>query len=150
LLGAIFAIVWIFFPALLDPGCVVLLAHSRADVKISLPPYCVEKADVPGDAATNYFEREHKSRGLVHHSWILCDVPREPATRTISATLGPQWLPSYVPSAFQYRRAVVIFPFAQPLPAGTSRIIGEVCLVSWRRYISQIAGQCNHKFALWK
>jgi hypothetical protein len=149
-LGIVSAMIWIFFPALLEPSCAMLLFQSGEHVAIHLPSNCAERADLPIDATISYFEQERKSRGLVQHSWILCDGPLQPATEKITATLGRQWLATYKPSAFQYRRMVIIFPFAQPMPTGSSRIVGEICLVPWRHYVSQIAGECNGKFAIWK
>jgi hypothetical protein len=28
--------------------------------------------------------------------------------------------------------------------------VAEVCLMPWRKYISQIVGQCDGKFTVWK
>jgi hypothetical protein len=51
--------------------------------------------------------------------------------------------------AYQFRRTVIILPYAQPVPKGSS-VVAEVCLMPWRKYISQIVGQCNGKFTVWK
>lgn len=58
-------------------------------------------------------------------------------------------MPSYAPRTYQFRRTVIILPYAQSVPKG-STVVAEVCLMPWRRYVSQIAGQCAGKFAAWK
>jgi hypothetical protein len=59
------------------------------------------------------------------------------------------WLPSYVPGTYQFRRTVIIVPYAQPTPQ-RSPVIAEVCLMPWGKYFSQLAGQCNGKYKVWR
>jgi len=59
------------------------------------------------------------------------------------------WLPSYVPGTYEFRRTVIIVPYRQPAPQG-SPVIAEICLMPWRRYVSQIIGQCDGKYSVWR
>jgi len=44
---------------------------------------------------------------------------------------------------------MVILPYGQSA-LGESPVAAEVCLIPKQGYASQIAGQCDGKFALWK
>ena len=140
---------WSSYPVLLHPRCAPLLVRSGRDVTISLPADCVQTAQVPSDNMTTYFENERNRRGLILKSWVVCQTPSRAPTREFTFTRDSRWLPSYVPDTYQFRRTVIILPYAQPVPEGSS-VVAEVCLMPWRRYISQIAGECDGKFSVWK
>lgn len=137
----------ILFPLSPDPTCASLLARSEEEVHISLPANCDRSRNVASDSMVEYFEHERSSRGLIPHEWITCkDAP----AGGFSFMSDPHWLPSYVPGTYQYRRTVIIVPYGpHPILQGP-RVVGEVCLMPWRRYIRQIAGQCDGKFSVWK
>jgi hypothetical protein len=144
-----FVLLLILYPLLMHPRCGVLLAHSVSDVLIPLPAGCAQTASVPSDERMRYFENERSRRGLIFKSWVICQTQTQTSKLDVLYTHDPHWLPSYVPATYQFRRAVIILPYAQPVPEG-SFVIAEVCLMPWRRYISQIAGECDSKFSVWK
>ncbi len=139
---------WISFPVWPpDPRCALLLASSQADEEITLPATCTLTANVGSDEMVKYLDQEREQRGLVFKRWITC---QEHAERTaFSFEHDPRWLPSYKPRAYQFRRTVVILPYAEPIPKG-SPVVAEICLMPRRRFASLIEGQCNGKFAVWK
>ena len=61
----------------------------------------------------------------------------------------PRWLPSYVPGAYQFRRTIIVVPIGPATPQ-RSHIVAEVCLMPWRKYLSQVVGVCKGKYAVWK
>jgi hypothetical protein len=147
--GALALTVFIFFPTLPDPKCAALLAQSESDVTIPLPGNCIQTKEVLPDNMVKYLENERKRRGLIFKQWITCKTPDQTANPRFPFERDPRWLPSYVPGTYQFRRTVVILPYALPVPQG-SPVVAEVCLMPWRRYVSQIAGQCDGKFSVWK
>jgi len=143
-------IFWIFFPHWPpDPRCAPLLAISEQDLAIPLPTNCTESTEVPPDAMVTYLENERKQRGLVFKKWIVCKSLGAASKPRFDFEHDPLWLPSYRPLSYQFRRTVVILPYAQSVPE-ESPVAAEVCLMPKRKYASQIAGQCDGKFALWK
>jgi hypothetical protein len=139
---------WVFFPLRPpDPRCVALLATSGQSVQVPIPSNCVETDAVPEDAVVRYLENERKQRGLIFKSWIRCKPSSETAASAFDFARDPRWLPSYKPLCYQFRRTIVILPYAQPQE---SPVAAEVCLTPKPRYLSQIAGQCDGKFAVWK
>jgi len=93
-----------------------------------------------------YLERERLARKLIFKEWIACQgVPVSGSTFADD----PRWLPSYVPGAFQFRRTVIIVPYARSVPQG-SEVVAEVCLMSWRKYLRQIAWEDDGKFSVWE
>lgn len=140
---------WISYPVLLHPRCTSLLARSGSDVTISLPADCAQEAQVPSDRMTKYFEDERIRRGLIFKNWIVCKTSSQTPTREFTFSQDSRWLPSYIPDTYQFRRTVIVLPYAQPVPEGSS-VVAEVCLMPWRKYISQVAGECDGKFSVWK
>ena len=138
--------VLILFPSLPDPTCASLIVRSEKEISIPLPANCARVSAVDPDSMVEYLEDERSRRGLTFGQWIVC---KETTTGGFAFMDNPSWLPSYVPGTYQYRRTVVIVPYAQPIPKG-SKVVGEVCLTPWWKYIRQIAGQCNGKFSAWK
>jgi len=138
--------VLILFPSLPDPTCASLLARSKEEVDIPLPANCVRSHNVASDDMVKYLDHERNGRGLLFHEWITC---REVPAGGFAFMNDPHWLPSYVPGTYQFRRTVIIVPYAQPIPQG-SPVVAEVCLMPWRRYIRQVAGQCDRKFSVWR
>jgi len=132
-----------------DPRCITLLAHPDGDVAVPMPANCFLTNDAPADQAVKYFENERKQRGLIFKAWILCKPSGKPQTTQFALTNDPHWLPSYVPGAYQYRQTVILLRFV-PTTIQESTVAGEVCLMPKRRYASQIAGQCDGKFSVWK
>ncbi len=143
--GAVAVAILVLLALQLHPSCLPLLTRSEEAV-ISLPENCAVTPNVASDEMVKYLEKERIGRGLVFKQWITCqDLPR----RGLAFLNDSHWLPSYVPSTYQLRRTVIIVPYAHPIPHG-SPVVAEVCLMPWRRYIRQIAGQCNGKFSVWK
>jgi hypothetical protein len=141
---------WFFFPLWPpDPRCAALVATSGQHVAVPLAPNCVEAETVPEDAMVRYLENERKQRGLIFKSWITCKPSNEMAASAFDFARDPRWLPSYRPLCYQYRRTIVILPYTEPIPQG-SPVAAQVCLMPKRRYLAQIAGQCDGKFAVWK
>jgi hypothetical protein len=139
----------IVFPLLSEPACTLLLAGSAGEVEVPLPNHCSETDNIHPDNMVRYLENDRDERNLVFKKWIVCDPPmRAPGTQ-FAFESDPRWLPSYIPLTYQFRRTVVVLPYARPIPQG-SRVVGEVCLMPWRKYASLIAGQCNGKFSVWK
>ena len=139
---------WMFFPALSEPSCTILLARSVGEARISLPDHCVEAGDAPFDNVVRYLETERKRRGLTFQNWIVCDVPLQTVESEFTFQGDVRWLPTYVPRAYQFRRTVVLLPYSQSVER--SRVAAEVCLMPWRRYASQIAKRCGKEFSIWK
>ena len=91
-------------------------------------------------------ERERLARNLIFKEWITC---RGATATGFTFADDPRWLPSYAPGTFQFRRTVVIVPYARPIPQG-SEVVAEVCVMPWRKYLQQIVWEHNGKFSLWK
>jgi hypothetical protein len=104
---------------------------------------------VATDDTVKYLEKERTARGLIFKEWITCRKVGQFQGAGLAFMDDPHWLPSYVPGTYQYRRTVIIGPYAQPIPQG-SPVVAAVCLKPWRQYLSQIAGQCDGKFSIWK
>jgi hypothetical protein len=132
-----------------DPRCADLLAISDRDVAIPLPPNCVESSEAPPDAMVKYLDSERTQRGLVFKKWIICKSSGAASKPSLDFEQDPRWLPSYRPLTYQFRRTVVILPYGQSA-LGESPVAAEVCLIPKQRYASQIAGECDGKFAVWK
>lgn len=147
LVVCVFAVaVFIMFPSLPDPMCASLLARSEKEVPMALPANCARIRNLDSDNMVRYLENERNRRGLVFKEWITC---QEVPAGGFAFMNDPHWLPSYVPGTYQFRRTVIIVPYAQPAPQG-SPVVAEVCLMPWRKYIRQIARQCDRKFSVWK
>ena len=137
-------------PPLRDiPACTALLARSESDVIIPLPANCVARPTVATDDMVKYLEQERTARGLIFKEWITCTKVGQYRAADLPFVNDPHWLPSYVPGTYQYRRAVIIGPYARPTPQGSAVVFG-VCLMPWRRYFFQITGECNGKYSVWK
>lgn len=136
----------ILLPSLPDPTCTALLERSLGGVAIPLPANCVLVPNAAPDDMVKYLDHERSSRGLVFRQWITCEMVPAGGFAFMN---DPHWLPSYVPGTYQYRRTVIIVPYAHSLHQ-ESPVVGEICLLPWRRYIRQVAGQCDVKYAIWK
>ena len=147
--GVLALILFIFFPSLPDPKCAPLLMRPESDVAIPLPDNCMLTTDAAADQVVKYLENERKQRGLVFKAWIHCNPSSQTQTTEFAFTHDPRWLPSYVPGAYQFRQTVILYRYAPPIPQA-SAVVGEVYLMPRRRYVSQIAGQCDGKFSVWK
>jgi hypothetical protein len=148
IVGVLAVVPLILFPSLPDPTCAALLVRSESDVPILLPANCVRSRGVTAYNMdmVKYLEKERNGRGLVFKEWITCtEVP----AGGFAFMNDPHWLPSYVPGTYQFRRTVIIVPYAQPTPQGPP-VIAEVCLMPWRKYVSQLAGQCDDKYKVWR
>jgi hypothetical protein len=149
LAGVLALILFVFFPYLPDPKCAALLARSENDVTIPLAANCIQTTEAPPVNMLKYLENERNRRGLIFKKWVICKTPSQTATPGFAFERDPRWLPSYVPGTYQFRRTVIILPYALAVPEG-SPVVAEVCLMPRRRYVSQISGQCDGKFAVWK
>lgn len=147
--GVLALILFIFRPSLPDPECAALLALPDNDVTIPLPANCIQTTEAPPDNMMKYLENERNRRGLMFENWIICKTSSQTARPGFAFERDPRWLPSYVPGTYQFRRTVIILPYALRSPEG-SPVAAEMCLMPRRRYISQITGQCDGKFAVWK
>ena|SRR2546421_1315480 len=145
----VLAVLAIFYATLRDPRCVTLLAHSMHQQSIPLPSNCVQTTQPQTDNMASYLEDQRRKRGLTFKGWIICKPSDESAKATFGFVSDSHWLPSYVPGAYQFRRTVIILPYARPVPEG-SPVAGEVTSVRWLEYASQISGQCEQKFSVWK
>jgi len=140
-----------------DPRCATLLAHLDTDVAIPLPTNCMLTTDAPADELAKSLDDERKRRGLAFRAWISCKPSNQAQPAEFAFTDDPRWLPSYVPGAYQFRQTVIIIgrrppsqsASGQPIPQ-ESAVVAELCLMPLRRYASQISGQCDGKFAVWK
>jgi hypothetical protein len=107
---------FVAFPDLTASSCIPLLLHSIGEETIPIPAHCRQTADVPPDRMTGYLEQNR--RGLIHKAWITC----EDASRTAGLNFvngrdsDPRWFPSDVPRTYQFRRTILIFPYANPVP----------------------------------
>jgi hypothetical protein len=122
-----------------------LLTRSEA-VSIPVPANCALAPNVDRDDMEKYLDRERSARNLIFKEWITCQgVP----VAGFAWADDPRWLPSYLPGTFQFRRTVILVPYARPIPQG-SQVVAEVCVMPWRKYLRQIAGEYNGKFSVWK
>jgi len=126
--------------------CPTLLLRSIRLEAIPLPQDCQMSPNVQTDDMVRYLENDRLRRRLIFKSWINC---KQVPPMDFAFLRDPRWLPSYVPGTYQFRRTVILVPYSYPVPKG-SPVIAEVCLMGWRKYISQIAGQCGDKFSVWK
>lgn len=148
--GVLILISWFFFPLWPpDLRCAILAALPEEDAAIPLPTNRTQSIESQADDMVRYLERERQQRGLIFKKWIICRASSQMPSPVLNFDHDTRWLASYEPLTYQFRRTVVILPYAQPIPQG-SPVVAEVCLMPRRRYISQIAGQCNGKFAVWK
>jgi hypothetical protein len=131
------------------PSCAALLARSAGDVSIPLPPNCMRKGELPMDEMAKYLDNDRKRRGLDFKEWIICSEVGPTTYAGFAFLHDRHWLPSYVPGTYQYRRTVIIVPYAPPAPKG-SPVVTEIGLMPWRRYFFQITGDCNGKYSVWK
>jgi len=122
-----------------------LLTKSEA-VSIPVPANCALTRNVAPDEMEKYLERERFARNLIFKGWITCQGVPVAGFRFAD---DPRWLPSDAPGTFQFRRTVVIVPYARPIPQG-SDVAAEVCVMPWRQYLRQIVWEYNGKFSLWK
>jgi hypothetical protein len=132
-----------------DPRCAALLTISDQTVAIPLPPNCVESSEATPDALVKHLDNERKQRGLVFKKWIICKSSGAASEPTFDFEHDSRGLPSYRPRTYQFWRTVVILPYGQSAPR-ESPVAAEVCFIPKQRYASQIAGQCDGTFALWK
>ncbi|MFZ0962225.1 MAG: hypothetical protein WAO35_15100 [Terriglobia bacterium] len=134
---------------LFDPACDDLIMKSVHNDPIPLSAECRLTAATPADEMVQYLERERKRRGLIFKEWIVCEKPSAAPVQEFPFERDQNWLPSYVPLTYEFRRTVIILPYSRPIPKG-SPVAGEVCLMPWRKYISRLSGQCSEKFSVWK
>ena len=132
-----------------DSRCAALLAISDQYQAIPLPANCIESCEVPADAVVKYLDNERRQRGLVFKKWITCKSSGTASKPGFDFEHDPRGLPSYRPLSYQLRRTIVILPYGQSVP-GETPVAAEVCLIPTRKYASQIVGQCDGKFAVWK
>jgi len=132
-----------------DTRCADILAHPENDVVIPLPENCTLATYAPMEQRAKNFEIERMHRGLTLKAWIICNPSSRTQSIQFAYTHDPRWMPSYVPGLYQLRQTVIISPDEIP-PPRKPVIAGEVCLMPRERYLSQIYGQCDSKFELWK
>ena len=136
----------LLFPIITEPDCLSMAWRSQEHIQIPLPANCTETPTIAEDQTVKYLEHERSRRGLAFRGWITC----EGAPKRVFAFLrDPRWLPSYVPGTYQFRRTVLIVPFAHAA-SQSSPVQGEICVMPWLKYCRQIAGQCSGKFSGWK
>ena len=147
LIGCVLIFIASFFVPLWppDPRCATLTLLPEEDAAILLPTNCTQTTEAPVDDVVRYLVKERQQRGLIFKKWIIC----KPDSAVINFDHDKRWLATYRPVAYQFRRTLVILPYAQPIPE-KSPVVAEVCLMPRRKYLSQIVGQCNGRFAVWK
>jgi len=143
-LAVVFSVVTLLLLFLRSPSA-PLLTRSEA-VPIPVPANCALTRNVAPDEMEKYLERERFARNLIFKEWIAC---RGVPVAGFTFADDPRWLPSYVPGTFQFRRMVIIVPYARPVPQG-SEVVAEVCVMPWRKYLRQIVGEYKGKFSVWK
>jgi hypothetical protein len=148
--GLIILALSVFFPALPDLTCAAVLTHSIRDVPIPLPENCVLTRDVPRDNMVEYLAADRIRRNLVHRSWVICESVTSGLGFWHNFESDTRWLPSYVPGTYEFRRTVIIVPHRYSHPIPRSTVVAEVTLLPWSRYLSQIAGQCDGKYSVWR
>ena len=146
IISALALAVPMLFPSVPTITCAGLLVRSDRDAPITLPADCSGTRNLVTDDTVSYLEKERNSRGLIFKEWIVC---REIPPGGLAFTNDPRWLPSYVPGTYQFRRKVIIVPMGSATSQG-SHVVAEVCLMPWRKYVSQVAGRCDGKYAVWK
>jgi hypothetical protein len=147
LLGAILTMAVFLFPPFVERDCSSLL--EQRDVPMFLPTDCTLTAKASAGEALGRFEAERRKRGLNHQGWIECAsaVGAQEWVRAIEA--DRRWFPSYVPGTYQWRRTIVVLGGRSRNSVGP-QVIAEVCVMTRRRYLQQIRGECDGKFAVWK
>jgi hypothetical protein len=141
---------FVLFPALPDPTCAALIVCSIRDVAIPLPQNCRLIREVPRDPMVEYLAEDRIRRGLVHKSWVICEPVISGLGFGHNFENDTRWLPSYVPDTYEFRRTVVILPHRYSHPTPRSDVVAEVTKLPWSRYLSQIAGQCDGKYSVWR
>lgn len=147
LLGALLTIAVLLFPPFVERGCSSLLEQREAPM--FLPTDCTLTAKASNGDALGRFEAERRKRGLSHQGWIECAsaVGAQEWVRAMETDL--RWFPSYVPGTYQWRRTIVVLD-GRSLNSAGPQVIAEVCVTPRRRYLQQIRGECDGKFAVWK
>jgi hypothetical protein len=135
------------FPAFVEPGCSSLL--EQRDAPMFLPTDCTLTRKAPTGDALGRFEAERRKHGLSQQGWIECRsaVGAEEWVRAMEA--DRRWFPSYVPGTYQWRRTIVVLG-GHSLNSVGPQVIAEICVMPRRRYLQQIRGECDGKFAVWK
>jgi hypothetical protein len=151
-------IAWILLAcAILGTGMVYLALPERACWSlmeegvppIPLPADCSLADRSPVGASLESFKAERRERGIAHQSWIECNSVAGVKGWPTSLNMDRRWLPSYVAGTYQWRRIVVVLAQVPSAPQG-AQVIAEVCRMPWWKYIRQIRGECDGKFAVWK
>jgi hypothetical protein len=151
LLGTILTIAVFLFTLLLTPGlergCRSLL--EQRDAPVFLPTDCTLTERAPSGDALGRLVAERSKRGLSHQSWIACASPVGAQEWVRAMEADRRWLPSYVPGTYQWRRTIVVLGGRSQVSV-EPQVIAEVCVMPRWRYIRQIRGECDGKFAVWK
>jgi hypothetical protein len=145
LAGVIVVLAVILVVPVTGSDCAALMEPGEAP--LMLPANCTRMKKTSESA--NYFESQRKERGLNHDGWIVCSAPSDGGAWERAIQEDHRWLPSYVPGAYQWRRTVLLLPYGPSSRAG-SHLVAEICLMPRWKYIRQIYGQCDEKFAVWK
>jgi len=145
--GAILAVTLIVVVFPIERSCVSLLAAGEPPMM--LPKDCTLERIPPSEQRFENLEAERLQRGLKREGWIECAPTANARAWLNSLETDRRWLPSYVPGAYEWRRTVIVVG-GGPASATGTQVIGEVCLMPWRRYIQLIRGECGGKFAVWK
>jgi hypothetical protein len=131
----------------IEQDCTSLLTQSEAPMM--LPPGCKVTVGAHAERGLENFDAERRTRGLEHESWIECASAADGQAWLGGLEANRRWLPSYVPGTYQWRRTVIVVSHASSNFPET-HVIAEVCFMPRWRYIQQIRGQCDGKFAVWK
>jgi hypothetical protein len=147
LLGAILTITVFLFTPRVESGCSSLL--EQRDAPMFLPTDCTITERAPTGDTLGRLEAERSKRGLSHQGWIECASPLGAREWIRAMEADRRWLPSYVPGTYQWRRTIVVWGGGSRNSVGP-RVVAEVCVMPRWRYIQQIRGECDGKFAVWK
>jgi hypothetical protein len=147
LLGAILTIAVFQCTPRVERACSSLL--EQRDASMFLPTDCTLTERAPTGDALGRLQAERSKRGLRHQSWIECASALGAQEWVRAMEADRRWLPSYVPGTYQWRRSVVVLGGRSRNSVGP-QVIAEVCVMPRWRYIRQIRGECDGKFAVWK
>jgi len=123
------------------------LVPFGSDVSFPVPQDCAALNETPPGATLAAIEKERLYRQLDPGRVTMCETRQSARSFWEDLDRNRQWLPSYVPGLWQYRRVVAI-PATVETPAGTLVVV-ELCRERRWRYYTHVLGNCE-KSAIWR
>jgi hypothetical protein len=142
ILASLFVFQWTCCSLILDD-----LVPLGSDVHFPVPPDCVVLNAPPPVATLAAIEKERLYEQLESGQVTMCRTQQTTSSLSEELNRSPQWLPSYVPGRWQYRRYVAI-PAAVETPTGTLVVV-ELCRKRRWLYYKQICGD-PEKYVVWR